>query len=324
MTLTLGDVTKVFNDEAEAYKLVEAIRWPDGPICPHCGTKGEAHYIAPQGGASTRTRKRAGGSEKKSTSARRVWRCHACKKQFTVTVGTIFGDSHIPLGKWLMAFHLLCSGKNGVSAHELSRQLDITVKSAWFMAHRIRYAMERPPLADKLAGTVEADETYFGGAAKNMHKADRERRITGRGMVDKIPVVTLVNRETGEARSQVMRTVTGENIGKVLHEHVSPSASLMTDTASVYPKAGKQFASHETVDHSAGEYVRGNAYTNTAEGFFSQLKRSIDGTHHHISERHLPRYLAEFDFRYTTRDALDSERAEQAIRKSAGRRLAYR
>jgi hypothetical protein len=176
---------------------------------------------------------------------------------------------------------------------------------------------------------VEADETYIGGQAKNMHKKDRERRITGRGTVDKIPVVTLVARG-GEARSQVMRTVTGENIGKVLHEHVSPAASLMTDTSSVYPKAGRQFTSHEAVDHSTGEYVRYNrdggphAHSNTAEGFFSQLKRSIDGTHHHVSEAHLDRYLAEFDWRYTSRGITDAQRAQLTIRKAQGKRLTYR
>lgn len=311
--LALRDITRVFNDEAEAYKLLESIRWPTGPICPHCGSI-DAHYIEPKEGP----RKTRSGSE----TQRRVYRCHGCRKQFSVLVGTIFGDSHIPLGKWLMAFHLLCSGKNGVSAHELSRQLGITVKSAWFMAHRIRYAMDRPPLSDKLTGVVEVDETYFGGAAQFMHKTDRERRITGRGAVDKIPVVTLVARG-GEARSRVMKRVTGENIGKVLHEHISPAAALMTDASTVYPEAGKAFKSHETVDHVVGEYVRGSAYTNTVEGYFSQLKRSVDGTHHHVTEQHLDRYLAEFDLRYSTRKMGDTERTVLMIRKTAGKRLTY-
>ena len=196
--LALTDIAKVFNDEAAAYELLESIRWPNGPVCPHCGST-DAHYIEPKAGASReRTDRRLGeGKPGKSVSFRRLYRCHdrECRKQFSVLVGTIFGDSKIPLGKWLMAFHLLCAGKNGVSAHELSRQLGITVKSAWFMAHRIRYAMERPPLSTKLAGVVEADETYIGGAAKYMHKTTREKKITGRGTVDKIPVVTLVNRD---------------------------------------------------------------------------------------------------------------------------------
>jgi transposase-like protein len=321
MGVTLSEIAKVFSDEAAAYQYLESKRWPDGPTCPHCQSK-DARYIEPKSGTGARTITRS-GREKTTTTYRRVYTCGDCKKQYSVLVDTIFSDSKIPVHKWLMAIHLMCSGKNGISAHELHRQLGITVKSAWFMAHRIRYAMQMPSIFSKMEGVVEADETYFGGKAKYMHKADRERRISGRGSVDKIPVVTLVQRG-GEARSRVLRTVTGENIGKVLREHVSPAASLMTDTSPVYPKAGKQFASHETVDHSAGEYVRGSAYTNTAEGFFSQLKRSIDGTHHHVSEGHLDRYLAEFDWRYSSRIITDAERTELTIRKTAGKRLTYR
>jgi transposase-like protein len=319
-SLTLSEITKVFNDEAAAYELLESLRWPNGAICPHCGSF-DNHYIKPLGEA----RKSRSGKE----TYRRIWRCHDCKKQFSVLVGTIFGDSHIPVGKWLMAFHLLCAAKNGMSAHELSRQLGVTVKSAWFMAHRIRYAMAQPPLSDKLAGVVEVDETYMGGKAKFMHKAAREQKITGRGGVNKVPVVTLVERG-GQARSQVMRTVTGENIGKVLYEHLDAPAVLMTDTSAVYTKAGQAFAGHETVNHLNGEYVRYNrnggphAYSNSVEGFFSQLKRSVDGTHHHVSEQHLERYLGEFDYRYNTRKMADADRAELTIRKTAGKRLTYK
>lgn len=315
MGLALTDLAEVFNDEAKAYEKLEAIRWPDGPVCPHCGST-EAHFIEPKDGARlTHT-----GKE----TFRRVYRCHnkECRKQFSVLVGTIFGDSHIPLGKWLMAFHLLCSAKNGCSAHELSRQLQITVKSAWFMAHRIRYAMERPPLSNKLQGIVEADETYFGGKSKNMHKAKREQVIQGRGTAGKTPVVTLVERG-GEARSRVMHRVTRENIGKVLSEQVSPTAILNTDTGSAYDPADGFVAEHYKVNHGAGEYVRGTAYTNTVEGYFGQLKRSIDGTHHHVSEQHLNRYLAEFDLRYSTRKMQDSDRTVLMIRKTAGKRLTW-
>jgi transposase-like protein len=315
MPLTIGDIAKVFDDEAEAYQLMERIRWPDGPVCPHCGTKDDAHFIEPKSGEASRTRTRADGSEKKSTSYRRVWRCHACKKQFTVIVGTIFGESHIPLAKWLMAFHLLCSGKNGVSAHELHRQLGITVKSAWFMAHRIRYAMQRPPLSDKLAGTVEADETYMGGKIEGGQK---------RRLLNKVPVVTVISRETGEARSHRVQAVTAKNLGRVLSANIEKSATLETNKLPSYKNLGRKYAKHESVDHGKGEYVRGTAHINTVEGFFSQLNRSIDGTHHHVSERHLPRYLAVFDYRYTTRGTVDAVRTEQAIRKSAGKRLAYR
>lgn len=243
MGLPITDVARVFNDEAAAYELLESIRWPKGPVCSHCGGT-DAHYMEPKDGP----RKTRTGTE----TFRRVYRCHTCRKQFSVLLGTIFGDSHISLGKWLMAFHLLCSAKNGVSAHELSRQLQITVKSAWFMAHRIRYAMERPPLSDKLQGVVEADETYFGGKSKNMHKNKREQAIQGRGTAGKTPVVTLVERG-GEARSRVMHRVTRENIGKVLSEQVSPTAILNTNTASAYDPADSLFAGHEMVNHGAGE-----------------------------------------------------------------------
>jgi transposase-like protein len=308
MGLTISDISRVYNDEAAAYELLETIRWPNGPICPHCGGL-KAHYIAPKNGHRA--------TRKGNPTYRRLWRCHACRKQFSVLVGTIFGDSHIPLGKWLMAFHLLCSGKNGVSAHELHRQLGVTVKSAWFMAHRIRYAMERPPLLDKLQGIVEADETYIGG----------RRRGTPRGRPGldshKTAVVTLVARG-GEARSQVMNRVTGKNIKKALDEHIAEDAQLMTDRFPSYRAPGRKFASHQTVDHGAGEYARGNAHVNTVEGYFSQLKRSVDGTHHHVSTRHLHRYLCEFDLRYSTRKIVDGERTVRAIKQTVGKRLAYR
>ncbi len=303
--LTLSEIAKHFSDEGEAYKLVERLRWANSPVCPHCGSVNHAYYLEPKEGAR-KTRKGA-------PTYRRVWKCGDCRKQFSVLVGTIFEDSHIPLAKWLLAVHLMCSDKNGVSAHELHRTLGITYRSAWFMAHRIRYAMERPPLVDKLQGIVEADETYIGG------KAHGKR---GRGAENKTPIVTLVERD-GEARSQVMKRVTGKNIKKVLHEHVDREATLMTDQLPVYVQPSKDFASHERVDHSQGEYVRGNAHTNTAEDYFSQLKRSIDGTYHHVSEQHLHRYLAEFDYRYNARKCKDGDRTEQAIKQVAGKRLTY-
>ena len=309
--MNLSEIAKRFSDEAEAWKHIEALRWPDGPICPHCGVVGRAYFIEPKQGERT--------TRKGTTSYRRLWKCAECRQPFSVLVGTIFEDSKIPLSKWILAFHLMCSGKNGVSAHELHRQLGITYKSAWHMAHRIRLAMERPPLSDKLSGTVEADETYIGGKAKNMHRSKRESA----GALAKIPVVTLVERN-GEARSKVMDRVTGETVGEMLQEHVEAHAALMTDSSPVYTQPGKGFASHETVNHAEGEYVRGDAHSNTAEGYFSQLKRSIDGTYHHVSHRHLDRYLAEFDFRYNLRGAKDGARTVQAIKQSTGKRLTYR
>lgn len=229
--LTTSNIARRFSDEESAWALVERLRWPTGPVCPHCGVVGSATYIAPKSGYR---RTRAG-----NISYRRLWQCReqVCGQQFSVLVGTVMEDTKIPVGKWLLAMHMMCSGKNGVSAHELHRTLGITYKSAWFMAHRIRYAMEMPLIGVKLSGTVEADETYIGGKAKNMHKSRRAVRITGRGGVGKVPVVTLVERG-GEARSQVMRPVSGQNIAQTLEEHVDPTAALMTDESSVYLQAG--------------------------------------------------------------------------------------
>jgi transposase-like protein len=313
--LTLISIARNFSNEAEAWEFLEGVRWPDGPICPHCGVVNEAHYIEPTEG---NTRKTTQGGK----SYRRVWRCEACREQFSVMVGTIFEDSKVPLSKWLLAIHEISSDKNGVSSCELGRKLDITQKSAWFMGHRIRLAIASVA-PGYLKGIVEADETYFGGKAKNMHKSKRKEKITGRGTVGKVAVFAMVERG-GKVRSQVMHNVDSEAVGLVLNANVDPEAALMTDTSTVYPGPGKAFASHETVDHSADEYVRGDVYTNTAEGHFSQLKRSIDGTHHHVSEKHLDRYLAEFDFRYSTRKDADGERTEKTIRKFSGKHITYK
>lgn len=312
--LNLSTLAKQYSDETAAWAYMESIRWPNGPVCPHCGTINHAYYLAPKSGERT--------TKTGKVSYRRLWKCGDCRQQFSVLVGTIFEDSHIPLSKWLIAYYLICAGKNGVAALELSRILGIAYSSAWFMAHRIRFALSRPDGQDKLGRVVEADETYIGGKAKGKR---------GRGAANKTPVVTLIERD-GEARSQVVTNVTGENIKAVLQKHVAPEATLMTDSFPVYNKPGQEFAAHHTVDHGAKEYARTEGegesairvHINTAEGFFSQLKRSIDGTYHHVSEEHLHRYLAEFDYRYNTRKVKDSERTITAIRQAAGKRLMYR
>jgi transposase-like protein len=239
-------------------------------------------------------------------------------------VNTIFSDSHIPLSKWVIAIHLLCASKKGISAHQIYRMLDLkSYKSAWFMMHRIRYAMTQEPLAGKLSGTVECDETYIGGKAKNMHKSVREQKIQGRGAVGKAPVMTLVERG-GRVRSQHVERVTEANLTEVMQEYISCTADIMTDTFTSYQNIGPLFASHETVNHSQDEYVRGNAHINTAESVHAILKRGVFGTYHHWSIKHLHRYLTEFDFRFNLRKTTDGQRLVMAIKSVEGKRLFYR
>jgi transposase-like protein len=211
---------------------------------------------------------------------------------------------------------MMQAGKNRVAALGLQRTLGVSYKTAWFMAHRIRYAMAQHPLVDMLSGIVEADETYIGGVEKG--KRGRPGKDSKKTLV-----VSLVERG-GKVRSKVVTDVSGANLKEVLDSNIAPDARLMTDSFVAYREPGKAFTSHETVDHSKGEYVRGDAHTNTVEGFYSQLKRSLDGTHHHVSAKHLHRYVGEFDFRYNSRAVTDGERTVQAVQKSAGKRLQYR
>ncbi len=308
--INLVTLAKHFSDEDSARELFEGMRWKDGVVCPHCESKDGAYKIEAK---STKGRKARKG----------LYKCSDCRKQFTVTVGTIFESSRIPLNKWLLAIHLICSSKKGMSAHQLHRMLDITYKSAWFMAHRIRYAMTQEPLFSKLSGTVEADETYVGGKSKNMHKSVREQKIKGRGAVGKAPVVTLVERD-GRVKSQYMESVTGENLKKALTECVEADACINTDESPSYSFAKDSFSEHKAVNHKKGEYVRGDAHVNTAESVHALLKRGIIGTFHHVSKKHLHRYLNEFDFRFNTRKITDGERTLEAIKGFEGKRLMYK
>jgi transposase-like protein len=301
--LSLGPVDARFTDPLAAADYLESIRWPDGPVCPHCGEAERRPYKLP-------------------SKTRRLWKCAACRKQYTVTVGTIFEGSHVGLNKWLYAFFLLCSSKKGMSAHQLHRMLGVTYKTAWFMAHRIRLAMSEPPFQARLSGIVEADETYIGGKARNRKLRERQHKM-GRG-TDKAPVVVLVERG-GKARSLHIANVTGDEIKGAIRRHVNTEARMMTDSFRSYAGLDAEYASHETVDHWK-EYVRGDVHTNTAENFFSILKRGINGVYHHVSEAHLHRYLSEFDFRYNTRTAVgidDSERTRLALSQVGGKRLRY-
>ena len=316
-----------FHDEDAARAFLEAKRWPEGPICPHCGLIGEAYKITPK--------------TAKSTTRKGVWKCAGCKKQFTVTVKTIFSDSKIALHKWLFAIHLLCASKKGMSAHQLHRMLGVTYKSAWFMAHRIRYAMTQEPLSSKLDGVVEIDETYVGGKIKrpnnpsNAPKVETAERAWGsrQGMgpginprANKATVLSLVQRG-GKVRSMHMDRVTHETLKPLLDRMLHDGTRVMTDSATVLKFTGERWQ-HDMVNHSIGEYVRYEdgvcITTNTVESFFNILKRGLNGTYHHVSKRHLHFYLSEFDFRYNSRDVSDTDRALEALLGADGKRLMYR
>ncbi len=303
--LNLVTLASEYSDNDKARTLLESLRWPDGPVCPHCKNDGKAksiYTITPKSTSSTR---------------KGVYKCGACRKQFTVTVGTIFEDSHIPIGKWLMAIFLLCSSKKGMSAHQLHRMLDITYKSAWFMAHRIRYAMGEGPLAELLKGTVEIDETFVGGKGDHKTKYDR-----------KTPLVALVQRK-GKVRTKVVASVTQKNLRSCLAECMAKDTVINTDQAGVYIGLHKHFKRHDVVNHSEFEYARKNedgsvAHVNTAESFFSLLKRGVMGSFHHVSREHLHRYADEFSFRWNNRTITDGQRMEAAIEQTEGKRLTYR
>jgi transposase-like protein len=297
-----------FTDETKAREFLEASRWPDGAVCPHCG---QLETVSPLGGKSM---------------GPGWYFCRDCREKFTVRVGTLYERSHIPLHKWLAATHLMVSSKKGISAHQLHRLLGITYKSAWFMAHRIREAMT-PIKVSPLGGhgkVVEADTTYIGGKEANKHRHKRDSKKIG-GMGKQI-VHSLVERN-GEARSHHIANISGKTLRPLVVTHVSRKSTLMTDTAGGYMGVGKEFARHEMVDHGDGEYVRGDAHSNTVESYFATLKRGIYGVYHHVSEAHLKRYLAEFDFRYNNRAKLgvtDGERAAKALLGIEGKRLTYR
>ncbi len=327
MKLNLREINKRVESEADAYGLLEQLRWPDGPVCPHCGAT-KAYFLKPANGRSRAT------GPKKTMSQRRVWKCASCRKQFSVLTGTIFHGTKVPIQTWLMVMVQMCSAKNGISAREVERMHGVTPETAWHMLHRLREAMTRDPLAGVLRGTIVADETWVGGNPHNVHasklaaiKPERVKAGEGRAnqKTDKIPVLALVNRDTGEIRTEVVTSVNGGNISKFLGSHVDVANSVLhTDESRVYSEIGQQFQAHETVNHREKEYVRGDVTTNRAEGFFAQLKRSIDGTHHHVSPEHLHRYVNEFAFRYTTCHDADSVRLQQMIDQSAGRRLTYK
>jgi transposase-like protein len=302
---------QIFHDEDTAREYLEGQRWADGVYCPVCG--------------QLDTVKKLGGK----SMGKGWYNCTSCRRKFTVRVGTLYERSHVPLHKWLYATHLLCASKKGMSAHQLHRMLGVTYKTAWFMAHRIREGMKPTTNKGPMGGAgqhVEVDETYQG-APKNDYRAYYR---SGKGWMyakgdlrRKAQILTLVERG-GRARSFVMSDISTARVERVLFTNVDRKSTLNTDEAGWYKWAGREYAKHLTVNHSAEEYVRGDATTNTIEGYFSIFKRGMKGVYQHCSDAHLKRYVCEFDFRYSFRKLTDAEHRDEALKGIEGRRLTYR
>src|ERR1022692_659657 len=276
---------------------VASVKWPKGePVCPRCGSKA-ALFL----------------------QKRLIWKCRECKKQYSVKVGTIFEDSAVGLDKWLCAMWMLANCKNGVSSYEVARALEVTQKTAWFMLQRIRYAMHHGTI-NKMTGTVEADETFIGGKARNMHKGKREEMIHGRGPMGKAIVFGLLERETGKVRTSVVGTRRKHHLHSEIREHVAPGAELNTDALKSYD--GLSEYTHKVIDH-AEAYVDGTVHTNRLENFWRLLKRSIKGTYASVEPFHLFRYLDEQSFRFNEREITDKERFQQVLGSVAGKRLTW-
>jgi transposase-like protein len=305
--LNLITLAQEYADEDKARALLESLLWPTGAVCPHCKNHKEKAIYRLQSKEGSKTKVRKG-----------LYKCGACRKPFTVTVGTIFEASHIPISKWLMAFFIICSSKKSISALQLSRMLKITYKAAWFMAHRLRFAVSpEMPLNTLLKGTVEVDETFVGGTGRLCSKYRRQT-----------PVVALIERG-GNMATRVVSNVTQKNLGQALHDCVDKSATVNTDEHAAYRNPLRQWKKHNTVVHSRYEYSRRNkdgtvSGINSCESFFSLLKRGVYGSWHHVSREHLPKYANEFAFRWNTRCQTDGERTEIALGMATGKRLTYR
>jgi transposase-like protein len=308
MTIRKTDLRNpIYHDEDAARAHLESLLWPQGPVCPRCGVMEDR--ITKLQGASTRSG---------------VYKCKDCRKPFSVTVGTVMERSHVPLSKWVMAAHFMAASKKGMSALQLMRMLGTNYETAWFLFHRLREAARDTTNFGPLGGegkVVEADETFVGGKEKNKRLSKRNKANIG--AVGKSIAFTLVERG-GHARSFHVANVNGKTLAPIIFKHVDQKTTLNTDGAGQYRNIGPAFARFEVVDHVQNEYVRGDAYTNTVEGYFSILKRGVIGTFHSISEAHLHRYLSEFDFRYNTRKISDVERAELLVKGAKGKRLLYR
>jgi transposase-like protein len=304
---------KHFHDEASAYKFLEARVWPNGPVCPHCGG---VERISKMRGKSTRIG---------------TYKCYQCRMQFRVTVGTVFESSHVKLHIWLQAVALLSSSKKGISSNQLHRTLGVSLKTAWFMSHRIREAMRDGKLSPMggSGSTVEMDETYFGkvAVARDVTTSGRRYTKSGRsGPSNKRAILSLVERG-GRVRSFHIENADKWTVSDIVADNIDRESRVFTDESRIYGDVIGQVADHQSVKHSAGEYVRGDVHTNTVESVFSVLKRGMRGVYQHCAEKHLHRYLAEFDFRYNNRVALgvnDLARADNALKGIVGKRLTYR
>jgi transposase-like protein len=304
--LNLITLAQEYSDTDKARALLERLRWPNGPVCPHCQNDGKAKAIYSLQPKST----------SKTPARKGVYKCGACRNQFTVTVKTVFEASHIPITKWLMALFMLCSSKKAMSAHQLHRMLGVTYKTAWFMAHRIRFAMQSEH-SGKLGGDVEIDETYVGG------KGDAKTKIHR-----KTPVVALVERH-GNMKARVVSAVTHRNLKEMVRATADTSAAINTDESTIYKNKLRDFKAHSVVNHSKYECVRKNpdgsvSGINHCESFFSLLKRGVVGSWHHVSRHHLQKYAGEFEFRWNSRKLSDGERMARAVTSVEGRRLTYR
>lgn len=316
MRTTVSTLAQRLTSEAAAWEYLEGLRWPNGPICPTCNGS-DVYLIVPKNGVSRRT---VSGS----MSERRTWACRPCRRQFSATTGTMMHGTRLPIRIWVLVIFEMCASKNGVSACEIERKYGICARSAWFLMHRIREAMRPGGFVQSMRGMIVADETWIGGDPKNRH-GHRSHMVTGAPSTTKVPVAALIEAETGEVRSRVIPKVDSTTLHKFLGEHVNMSAStLHTDESMSYVPIGRWFASHQSVNHSNGEYVRSGVSTNKLENYFSQLKRSLDGTYHHVSVEHLGRYLSEFDYRFTTRQLTDGDRMADLMRRAEGRRITYK
>jgi transposase-like protein len=308
--LNLSSLSRLFTDENAAREFLEKRRWPNGPVCPHCKAT-DPYVLTPRPGS-------------KSPVRPGVYKCRECLKQFSVRIGTIFEESRLPLSKWLMAIHLMTSSKKGISSHQIARELGVTVKTAWFLTHRLREAMKGGSLTGLLSGIVECDETYVGGKPRKQAH-NKNHYPTGRG-TKKAPVAALVERD-GSVVCKPVERVDSKTLKSEVRKAVDPSAVIMTDEWRAYSGLNREFAAHHVINHGRRRYVKQvgdlTVSTNTVESFFALLKRGHYGVFHQLSKRHLHRYCDEFAFRWNLRKMTDGERIAEVIKGAEGKRLRY-